>query len=158
MQVNITELIENGIFGFIKIGDSKQDLLNNQLTPESWLRDYNIDNSPIWRYGNIDFHFTDSNILTSITNNYVTEINGGKPIQIIDRWIFKENNNPTLKEALDYLSLLGLDYKKETNNLNIINIELKNGVFFSFENLESEQDEAHYSNYKITVLGIKNVW
>ena len=156
MKLNFTKFIETGKFGLIEIGNSKHEILGNNLTPESWLNDYTKENSPIWRFGNTDFHFENSNILTRITNNYLPKIDCGKSIDIIDWWLFNNGYLPNLQEVSENLTLIGLGYEKETDNLNITKVELGNGVFFSFENLGAKSEENLYQKHKISVMGLKN--
>jgi len=112
--------------------------------------------SPIWRYGNFEFYFDKNNTLVGIFNDYVQNLEGGEFITICDWWILKkENKNPNLIETIDKLNRLKLDFKKSTNNVDLVTLNLSNKVYLVFEN-RLEIINLHEDKYSLVVIGKQN--
>jgi len=151
--LNITEFITEGKFGFVDLGDTKEYIEDNLSSPEDWLSGKSKESSAVWRYGNFEFHFDKDNTLVGIFNDYVPNVEGGEFITICDWWILKkENKSPSLIETIDELNRLKLDFKKSTNNVDIVTLNLSNKVYLVFEN-RSETINLHEDAYSLVVIG-----
>ncbi|WP_298321367.1 hypothetical protein [uncultured Aquimarina sp.] len=84
LDINFTRLITNGEFGFLKIGQNKSEIKNQNLVPECWLNNESKESSRIWRYGNFELHFDDKTHLIGIFNDYVDELDGGESLNVMD--------------------------------------------------------------------------
>ncbi|AXT54675.1 hypothetical protein D1815_02490 [Aquimarina sp. AD1] len=154
MDINFTRLITNGEFGFLKIGQNKSEIENQNLVPECWLNNESKESSRIWRYGNFELHFDDKTHLTGIFNDYVDELDGGESLNVMDNWILKKGIHPTLDEVTNELTSKKLNFSKDTDSLGLITIKLNNGVYMIFENL-NEGREISQGDYGMTVIGKK---
>ena len=156
INLNLTKFITEGKFGFLKLGDTKQYIEHNFFPPEDWLYGKNKETSSIWRYGNFELHFDQNNALIGIFNDYVPNLDGGEFITICDWWILtKEKNSPNLNETIQELNRLKLDFKKSTNNSDLITLNLKNKVYLVFENT-SEIMNLNPNKYNLVLIGKQN--
>lgn len=51
-----------GRLGPIRLGDDRTGLLELLGPPSNWLNGYTVDQSPIWKYGDAEFHFEDQRL------------------------------------------------------------------------------------------------
>ncbi|OAD40324.1 hypothetical protein [Polaribacter atrinae] len=155
VDLDFLEFIKTGKFGFIKLGENKTEIESQGLPAENWINGKSKENSRIWRYGNIEFHFNEKNELIQIFNDYISEINGGESFFISDFWIFPNNGEkPSLLKTMKELNFLNIDFMKKTYEVGIIEIKLKNGVYFSFYGNKENKTESP-NNWKMCVIGKK---
>jgi len=134
MELNLTEFIKTGKFGFLELGMTKNEIINQHFPPEDWLSKKTKENSEIWRYGNFELHFDESSKLLGIFNDYIPELNGGENIKIKDYWLLKDGNyTPSLGEIVLELNNMELDYSKKTESYGTDTLVLTNGVYLMFE-------------------------
>jgi hypothetical protein len=153
LELNLTEFIKTGCFGFIELGMSKTEIETQFFPPENWLNKKSKESSEIWRYGNFELHFNNTLNLSGIFNDYLPELNGGENINIKDYWLLQKGTyNPTLGEAIQSLNKIGVDYCKTTPSLELVTLTLANSVYLMFENANNESD---VNNFNLTALGKK---
>ncbi|MFT5917834.1 MAG: hypothetical protein ACJAWV_004458 [Flammeovirgaceae bacterium] len=153
VEVDFLEFIKTGVFGFLKLGETKEEIENQGLLPENWLNGESKDESRILRYGNIEFHFENKNNLSEIYTDYLSNIDGGKSISISNWWIISNDKvSPSLLSTIGELNSLNLDYTKITYSVGYIDIELPNGVYFSFDCPE-EKPYENQNCWTMTTIG-----
>lgn len=153
LSLHLTKFIQTGKFDFVRLGMTKKELEAQHFPPEMWGTDPKRALARIWRYGNFELHFDDRQQVSTIYNDYVPALDGGKSITIEDWWILKNGQHtPSLREALESLNTLGLDYRKETNNIGSITIEVQSGVYMMFEKGD-EEERISPSDYQMSVIG-----
>ena len=88
IPIDLLEFIKSGRFDYIKLGQTKEWLLNNFPDPDGFAESPKMNAHPIWQYGNIEFHFTQGQ-LTLIYSDYIDSLDGGKSLEL-HKWIFAE--------------------------------------------------------------------
>ncbi|MGD1847991.1 MAG: hypothetical protein ACFB10_21570 [Salibacteraceae bacterium] len=155
MEVDFLDFIRTGKFGFLRLGESKQELLHHGLPPEEWLNGETIASSSTWRYGNIELHFDDDHNLSGIFTDYVPDIDGGKSITISNWWILSNaSGSLPLLSTMEALNQLKCDYTKTTFKAGYIELKLPNGVYFAFDHPD-ELPDAEHNRWTMTVIGKK---
>lgn len=81
IHIVFLDFIKHGKFDVIKLGQSKEWILNNFADPDKfdenpWI--FKRSNCSIWTYGNIEFHFDKENNLWLIFSDYLEQLDGGK--------------------------------------------------------------------------------
>lgn len=148
MNVNLKDFILNGEWGSIKLGMTRNEILNKIGEPEDWLSNVkNKNSSVIWRYGNIEFYFGMSGIkenkdkLEMIFTDYLTNINGGNTFDI-DKWFFKKYKNNKVPKHLQLKKIKKIFYKnkisfklaeKKYNDFKQFELTSKSGVKLTFD-------------------------
>lgn len=155
LHIDFLEFVKTGKFGFLELGKSKAEIVNQGFSPEDWLNGETKESSRIWRYGNIELHFDNGNDLSGIFTDYVSNIDGGESISISNWWILSNGNtSQDLLSTLKELNSLDLDYTKTTFDEGYIELNLSNGVYFLFDYPNEKPDEEH-NNWSMTVIGKK---
>ena len=155
MEIDILDFIKTGKFGVLKLGDSKQEIINQGFPPEDWLNGETKESSRIWRYGNIELHFDNLNDLSGIFTDYVSHIDCGESISISNWWILRNGKTiPDLLSTIKELNRLNLDYTKTTFDLGYIELTLSNKVYFLFDHPDEKPDEEQ-NKWTMTVIGKK---
>lgn len=132
IHIDFLEFIKTGKFDCIKIGQTKEYILENFPKPDSIWDDYHT-SSNIWTYGNIEFHFSKNELYMIFSDHFnYQKLNAGKHISI-DRWIFERPRRLTLKNVIQELNTHHIDFQKTTTKLNI-ELKLNSGVILYFEN------------------------
>lgn len=134
-----------GKFDFIKIGKSKEWILNNFPDPDFLERNPEIRNSPIWNYGNLEFHF-EQDTLFMIFSDYIEELNGGKSLKL-NKWFLNKTDELTLIEVIKKLIDEKINFKKKSNEIGQFSVRLKleSGVILGFTLREKENE--NYDDY-----------
>ncbi|PKV51537.1 hypothetical protein ATE84_3622 [Aquimarina sp. MAR_2010_214] len=155
VDIDILDFVKTGEFGFLKLGESKEEIISQGFPPEDWLNGETKESSRIWRYGNIELHFDNGNHLSGIFTDYVSDIDCGESISISNWWILPNGKaSPDLLSTIKELNYLNLDYTKTTFNVGYIELKLSNGIYFSFDHPDENPDEEH-NNWTMTVIGKK---
>ena len=155
MNIDILDFVKTGKFGFLKLGESKDEIINQGFPPEDWLNGESKESSRIWRYGNIELHFDNGNDLSGIFTDYVSNIDCGESITISNWWILPNGKKtPDLLSTIKELNCLGLNYTKTTFDVGYIELKLSNGVYFSFDHPDENPVEEQ-NNWTMTVIGKK---
>lgn len=135
MELNITQFIASGEFGFVRIGITKEELEHQCFPPDDWLANATKKTSSIWRYGNFELHFHDGSVLSGIFNDYLPHIDGGAGIVLCDKWILGNREHaPTLLETMGALNTLGVNFAKKRTASGNVHIALPHGVYMVFDN------------------------
>jgi hypothetical protein len=94
IPIDLLEFIKSGRFDYIKLGQTKEWILNNFPDPDGFAESPEVSRHPIWQYGNIKFHFTQDQ-LTLIYSDYIDTLDGGESLELYE-WIFTEPRKLTL--------------------------------------------------------------
>jgi len=147
IEIDLFTFLKNGKFDYIKLGQTKEWIINNFPDPDDTYKDNY--NSPIWFYGNIEFHFNDDNKLFLIYTDHIDNLNGGQNL-ILDKWIFNRPKELTIENVTRQLTKEQISYKLEygtlSNGYTSAEIEcLDSGVRLGFAFPESDEEE--YEEY-----------
>ncbi len=155
VDIDFIEFIKTGKFGFIKLGETKTEIINQGFSPEDWLNGETKESSRVWRYGNIELHFDNKNKLSGIFTDYVSNIDFGESISISNWWILSNDKaSPNLLTTITELNSLNLNYSKTTYSTGYIEVKLTNGVYFTFDHPYEKPNKEH-NNWTMTVIGKK---
>lgn len=150
-ELDILHFVLTGSFCDIDFGITKKELISIGLTPEGWLNDRTIETSGLWRFGNIEFYFDETNKLISIFTDYVADkLSGGRKIEITNYWLLKRRKI-TLQRTIKELLCLKLDFNKKINNSGYIELRLTNGVYFLFDFVTDLSD--NHNVWTMTAIG-----
>jgi hypothetical protein len=112
--IDLLRFIKYGDFGSIKIGMSREEILDVFPQPDDWMNGYKMENSPIWRYGNFEMHFNGNDVLYLIYSDYVEELFVGKNLYL-NRWIFEIDKKIKFKEIKNELNKEGILFDSIAN-------------------------------------------
>jgi hypothetical protein len=154
LKLDILQFVLTGNFCNIDIGITKDKLISIGLTPDNWLDEKTIETSGLWRFGNIEFYFDETNRLISIFSDYVAnKLDGGQKIQIINYWLLKRRKI-TLQKTIEELLSLKLDFNKRLVNPGYIQLDLNSGVYFLFDFVNDLSDQQNI--WTMTAIGKEN--
>lgn len=142
IKIDLLEFFKTGKFDYLKLGQSKEWIVNNFADPDN--SDHNNYGDPIWRYGNIELHFRDDEMLFLIYSDYIDTLEGG-PSLILDKWILNEPENLTLEFVIRHLNKERISFKLEHKTFSqgfvVASIELlESKVLLGFAPEETEND------------------
>ncbi len=153
IEIDILDFIKNGKFDFIKIGQTKEWILNNFPDPDVFGMGKTIQDAEILCYGNIEFHFYEGK-LSLIHGENLNELNGGNFLKI-KKWIFLENKDLTLLEFINELNIKEIDFTKKTENFNSKYVKihiLKSNIQFTFIGEDNElKNQNHFTLYSFSL-------
>ena len=142
VEISIFDFFKHGKFDYIKLGQTKEWILDNFPDPDGQNKYRSGD---IWQYGNIEFHFSE-NKLFLIFSDRLDNFNGGENL-LVNNWILDEDDS-SLIHILRILNENDIDYKKKTFNTNTIKVTLESGVTLDFYNLDEVKNE-NINNYRM---------
>lgn len=151
IKVSLLDFIKNGQFDYIKLGQSKEWILNNFPDPDDFSSDYLTSNYTIWRYGNIEFHFDKSNELILIYTDYLQDLTGGESLDL-DKWILEAYPKLNLAYVITKLNEQEIDYCKSSND---IGITTQSGVCLSFAK-DFDDKTSNPNQLQMTSLSLSN--
>ncbi|MCB2410173.1 hypothetical protein [Hymenobacter lucidus] len=146
VDIDLLDFIKNGRFDYILLGKTKEWIINNFPDPDDI--DHNCYQDPIWRYGNIEFHFHEDETLSSIYSDYIDTLSGGDSLRL-EKWIFNESQKLTIETAVRHLIKERIAFKLEYGSLSdgyttaAVRI-IKSQVKLSFALPEREEDYEEY--------------
>jgi len=142
IEIDILEFFKSGKFDYIKLGQTKEWILNNFPDPDTrfdsdWVKERDVD---IWTYGNIEFHFSGENLYLIFSDNFsfMDKLTGGNSLKL-NRWIFEDASKLNLIFVLKELNSNGIDYKKRMDKLGVC-VRLNSGIELTFENRDDIED------------------
>lgn len=90
IRISLKDFILDEKFDCLKLGVTKSWLQNNFVEPDDIFANSTLEESPVWRYGNIELHFIEDK-LWMIFTDYVDDLDGGDKL-ILDKWILNGQN------------------------------------------------------------------
>jgi hypothetical protein len=112
IEIGILDFIKTGRFDYVKIGQSKEWILNNFPDPDDIGMGDTISNAKIWFYGNIELHF-EKNELCLIFCENIARLDGGAHLKL-NKWILDDTNSLTLLNFIEKLNIERIDFSKTT--------------------------------------------
>lgn len=142
IEIDFKEFFTTGKFDFLKLGKTKNWVINNFPDPDG-LKEYpKVFEDDIWRYGNIELHFNNDELFL-IFSDQIKELDGGTSLKL-NKWFLGNTEKLDLSEVITQLNDKHIDFKKRTNNVGklTVNIELESGVNLGFF-LEQKSNEEY---------------
>lgn len=155
IKIDFLDFIKNGKFDYIKLGQSKEWIINNFPDPDDFSEIFLNKTYTIWTYGNIEFHFDNKNELVLIFSDYLHELHGGENLDL-DKWIFEDYSKLNLSYVLTELNEQEIDYCKSSDHFGV-RLSAKSGVelFFAkdLEEVISDPNLLHISSFQLREKG-----
>lgn len=131
-----------GKFDFLKLGQSKEWIINNFPDPDGFDEYPEILKNPVWRYGNIELHFLKDELFL-IFSDYINTLDGGDSLEL-KKWFLEDTEKLNLSDVISILNGKHIDFRKITNTLGqrTVSLELNNNVSLGFS-LEEKLDEDY---------------
>src|SRR5690349_17646925 len=108
IDIDLLTFIKTGKFDYIKLGQTKEWIINNfPDSDDTYADNYN---SPIWFYGDIEFHFNNDDKLFLIYSDRIDTLSGGKSLRL-DKWIFEKPEELTIQNVTSYLAKERIGYE-----------------------------------------------
>jgi len=145
IPIDFKDFFKSGKFDFIKIGKTKDWILNNFPDPDFLKQNPEIRNSPIWNYGNLEFHFH-QDTLFMIFSDDIKELNGGESLEL-NKWFLDETSELTLINIIKKLIDEKINFDKKSNVIvhPSVQLKLESGVTLAF--IVNEKDNENYDDY-----------
>ncbi len=153
IKIDFKEFFSSGKFDVLKLGQSKEWILNNFPNPDGLLKQFDeVYKANIWTYGNIELHFSEDKLFL-IFSDYIDALDGGKYLEL-DKWFLDDEESLKLPKVLWHLNSEHLDYCKKTNSFGetTVEIALQSGLSlgFSIDELDDESYDEYIERTKIT--------
>lgn len=151
IKIDCLEFFKLGKFDFIKLGQTKEWILNNFPEPDSRFTGKMLKNgADIWTYGDIEFHFAGQELFLIFSDRLET-LKGGEKLKL-DKWILSDTSKLNLLYVLAELNKNGIDYKKKSANSGVL-LRLNSGVELTFGNV-NEEDNISANEFQMTSFGL----
>ncbi len=139
--IDFEEFFSTGRFDFLKLGKTKEWVINNFPDPDGFDEYPQIYKDDIWRYGNIELHFHKEKLFL-IFSDYIHDLKGGEALQL-NKWFLQNTDRLKLSDVISELNGKQIDFQKITNKTvnGFLNLVLKSGVSLGFY-LEGYPDET----------------
>lgn len=132
LTIDLEVFFKTGKFDYVKLGHTKEWIINNFPNPDGFDRDFTVYENDVWLYGNIEFHFN-NDVLFLIYSDYINNLSGGISLEL-KKWFI---DNPKLRNFKDFTSLLNdyhINYSKTSSQKesNTVSLNLESGVKLGF--------------------------
>lgn len=151
IKIDLLEFIKNGKFDYIKLGQTKEWIINNFPDPDGFSTDFLSPKCTIWTYGNIEFHFDKTNKLFLIFSDYLHELDGGESLDL-NKWVFEDYSKLTLMYVLTQLNRQKIDYCKACDHFGVT-IKTNGGVELSFAK-DSDEVVSDHNHLQLNSFGL----
>ena len=168
IEINFFDVIKYGKFDYIKLGQTKEWILNNFPNPDEFDesdRFFMTKKCNIWTYGDLEFFFNKQNELYMIYcdsfnglngDKWVSnEINGGVFLRL-DKWIFEKVRKLTLPFVIENFLINDIDFvtkcNDKTGGIELITTNYTASLHFE----TNEENKTNLKSYKcstVTLLG-----
>lgn len=138
IEVELVTFLRTGDFGGIRLGMSRQEILDLIGTPPDWMvtrRRKRFEVSGIWKYGSIEFHLEDYGgpLWMIFTDHFPLE--GSETLNIVDPWLLRGGLD--LAHAITLLTSANLRYQLTTDaQTGETRLTFESGVVVSFTPVE----------------------
>lgn len=144
ITIDLLEFIKTGKFDHIKIGQTKQWILDNFPDPDNFQDSSDMRNNSIRRFGNIEFHFSKEELFL-IHSDYIDTMDGGESLEL-KKWIFSEPKKLFLSYVLEQLNQQRINFRVEHQTfgiLSVVNVTIiQSGVTLGFSPREGNDEEG----------------
>lgn len=151
IKIDFLEFIKKSKFDYVKLGQTKEWILNNFPDPDYFSDEFLKPKCSIWTYGNIEFHFNKANELFKIFSDYISELDGGENLDL-DKWILEDYSKLHLTYVLTQLNIQEIDYCKSSDSFGV-RLTTKSGVELGFakeiDEFVSEPNQLHLTYFSL---------
>jgi len=154
IKINLKDFFLKGQFDIIKVGQTKEWILNTFIEPDD---DSDMGNDfSIIRYGWIELHF-DRDKLFLIWCDSLPDIKNSNLIKY-DKWILTRLSEMTFEETQKTLNLESVNYlvKFDTESKNVI-IKIKYSGINLWFNPETEKLNKDFNKYQLFAFGKSDI-
>ncbi len=141
INIDLLEFIRTGKFDYLKIGQTRDWVLNNFPNPDGFEDGDNWRNGEfeIFTYGDIELHFS-NDILYLIFADHFDKIQAGKSIDLTNKWVFeKDTSSLSLPFVIQSLLAEKIDFSTKYNgSLNCLTVKTVGNVSLHFESDDSD--------------------
>jgi len=154
IDINLLDFFRTGKFDYLKLGQTKEWILNNFPDPDDFGMGGTLMTAKIWFYGNIELHFDKDELFLIFADN-IYHLEGGQSLKL-NKWILDDPNRLTLSHVIEQLNRNRIDFSKKTEKIDLeyvrLNItESKVQLTFIDENNELENvNEFRLSAFSLT--------
>lgn len=146
IEISFEAFFRSGHFDFLEIGQVKDWILQNFPDPDGWDGSKAMHEASIWRYGNIELHFSGEK-LAFLFSDYILELDGG-PSLVLDKWILAQSNSLSLNNVITNFLESEIDFQivhSKIQGLRQISMILtQSGVKLLFEPSEEGADSNSF--------------
>jgi len=152
ITIDFLEFFKTGEFDCLKIGQTKEWVINNFLAPDCYDASFLTEEVNIWTYRDIELFFENKELYLIYSDHwYDGKLTGGKWL-MLNKWIFNDIQQLSLSFVLKALNTHNIDYKKKTDILGVL-LRLNSGVELTFENV-SDVEGLDTNDFHITSFGL----
>ena len=153
IEIDILAFFKFGKFDYLKVGQTKEWILNNFPDPDDIGMGDTLRNSKIWFYGNIELHFEEDELSLIFSDNII-DLDGGEFL-VLNKWILDDQSKLKLSCFIEKLNDERIDYTKKTEKLDLeyvrltitgSNVQL---TFIDEENKLSDPNEFRLSAFSL---------
>ena len=169
ITIDLLQFFKTGKFDYLKLGQTKQWILNNFPDPDQAGHDHY--SNPIWFYGDIELHFGNDEKLFLIYSEYIDTLEGGPSLRL-DKWILNEPEKLTLEYVIRHLNKERVSFKLEhkTDSQGFVDARLQmleSKVLLRFASQETEDDINEFlarcktedsNTFKLTAFSLIDNW
>ncbi len=135
IEIDFLEFFKTGKFDYLKLGQTKEWIVNNFPDPDCYDSSFLTEEVNIWTYGGIELFFENKKLYLIFSDYwYEGKLSDTKQLKL-NKWIFEDIDKLNLLYVLSKLNEHDIDYKKKADNLGVL-LRLKSGVELTFENIE----------------------
>lgn len=142
INIDFEEFFATGKFDFLKLGKTKEWVMNNFPDPDGFDEDPEVFNDDIWYYGNIELHFNEDELFL-IYSDYINDLDGGDSLEL-EKWVLEDTNKLKLSDIIHVFNEIHLNFCKKKDNIfhEMITLELDSGVSLTFQ-LKEDPEESN---------------
>ncbi len=152
IEIDLLEFFKTGKFDFLKLGKSKEWVINNFPDPDYFDADFLTKKVDIWTYGGIELIFRKDLLYAVFSDNwYEGKLCDTNDIKL-KKWIFEDTSKLNLLFVLTELNNHQIDYKKKTDKLGVL-VRLDSGIELTFDNIEDQEglstNDFHMTSFSL---------
>ena len=134
IEIDFLEFFKTGKFDYLKLGQTKELIINNFPDPDGYDASFLTEEVYIWTYGGIELFFENEKLYLIFSDHwYEGKLSDTKQLKL-NKWIFEDTDKLNLLYVLGKLNKHDIDYKKKTDQLGVL-LRLDSGVEFTFDNI-----------------------
>ncbi|WP_378174026.1 hypothetical protein [Aquimarina sp. SS2-1] len=152
IEVDFLEFFKTGKFDYLKLGQTKEWIINNFPDPDGYDASFLTEEVNIWTYGGIELHFENKKLYLIFSDYwYEGKLENSKQLKL-NKWIFNDIGKLNLRFVLESLNTQNIDFKKKTDTLGVL-LRLNSGVELTFENL-NDIEGLDTNDFHLTSFGL----
>ena len=152
IEIDFLEFFKTGKFNCLKLGQTKEWIINNFPNPDCFDADFFTEEVNIWTYGDIELHFESEQLYLIFSDHwYEGKLEGNNQLKL-SKWIFEDIDRLNLLYVITKLNEQNIDYKKKTDKLGVL-LRLRSGVELTFENINDEEG-LDTNNFHLTSFSL----